>query len=54
MLDAIRAAGGTAFGGIGLLLEQAAIAFELWTGQPAPVEVMSAAALAARGLSAPA
>ena len=52
MLDAVRAAGGTAFGGIGLLLEQAAIAFELWTGQPAPVEVMSAAALAARGPSA--
>jgi shikimate dehydrogenase len=53
MLDEVRAAGGTAFGGIGLLLEQAAIAFELWTGQPAPVEVMSAAALAARGPSAP-
>ena len=40
------AAGGTAFGGLGLLLQQAAIAFELWTGQPAPLEVMSAAALA--------
>lgn len=52
LLDEVRAAGGTAFGGIGLLLEQAAIAFELWTGQPAPVEVMSAAALAARGPSA--
>jgi shikimate dehydrogenase len=53
MLDEVRAAGGTAFGGIGLLLEQAAIAFELWTGQPAPVEVMSAAALAAGGPSVP-
>ena len=46
MLAAIRSAGGAAFGGIGLLLEQAALAFELWTGQPAPVEVMSAAAVA--------
>jgi len=53
MIDEVRAAGGTAFGGIGLLLEQAAIAFELWTGQPAPVEVMSAAALAAGGPSTP-
>jgi shikimate dehydrogenase len=43
---AVRAAGGTAFGGIGLLLHQAALSFELWTGQPAPLEVMSAAALA--------
>ncbi len=43
---AVRGAGGTAFGGLGLLLHQAAIAFELWTGQPAPLGVMSAAALA--------
>jgi shikimate dehydrogenase len=42
-----RAAGSTVFGGIGLLVEQAALAFELWTGTPAPLEVMSAAALAA-------
>jgi shikimate dehydrogenase len=42
-----RAAGATAFGGLGLLVEQAALAFELWTGTPAPLEVMSAAALAA-------
>lgn len=46
LLAAVRAAGGTAFGGIGLLLEQAALAFELWTGRPAPLDVMSAAALA--------
>jgi len=44
---AVRAAGGVAFGGLGLLLHQAALAFELWTGQPAPLEAMSAAALAA-------
>jgi shikimate dehydrogenase len=41
-----RAAGATAFGGLGHLLEQAALSFELWTGAPAPLEVMSAAALA--------
>jgi shikimate dehydrogenase len=43
---AARAAGGSAFGGLGLLLHQAALSFELWTGQPAPLDVMSAAALA--------
>jgi len=42
-----REAGATAFGGLGHLLEQAASSFELWTGTPAPLEVMSAAALAA-------
>jgi shikimate dehydrogenase len=42
-----REAGATVFGGIGLLIEQAALSFELWTGAPAPLEVMSAAALAA-------
>jgi shikimate 5-dehydrogenase len=30
-------------------LHQAALAFELWTGQPAPMEAMSAAALAGLG-----
>ena len=44
---AARAAGATAFGGLGLLLQQAALSFELWTAQLAPLEVMSAAALAA-------
>jgi shikimate dehydrogenase len=41
-----KEAGATAFGGLGHLLEQAALSFELWTGTPAPLEVMSAAALA--------
>jgi shikimate dehydrogenase len=51
LLTAAREAGARAFGGLGLLLHQAALSFELWTGQPAPLDVMSAAALAA--LSAP-
>jgi shikimate dehydrogenase len=45
--QAARAAGARAFGGLGLLLHQAALSFELWTGQTPPLEVMSAAALAA-------
>ncbi len=42
---AAREAGAETFGGLGLLLHQAALSFELWTGTPAPVDVMSAAAL---------
>ena len=42
-----REAGAAAFGGLGLLLHQAALSFELWTAQVAPLDVMSAAALAA-------
>ncbi len=45
--QAARATGAKAFGGLGLLLHQAALSFELWTGRPAPLEVMSAAAVAA-------
>ena len=41
-----KEAGAAAFGGLGLLLHQAALSFELWTGQPAPLAAMSAAALA--------
>jgi shikimate dehydrogenase len=44
-----RAAGATAFGGLGLLLHQAALSFEIWSGRPAPLDVMSAAALGALG-----
>jgi shikimate dehydrogenase len=43
---AAKEAGAAAFGGLGLLLHQAALSFELWTGQPAPLPAMSAAALA--------
>jgi shikimate dehydrogenase len=47
MQQAVRDAGGAAFGGLGLLLHQAALSFEIWTAQEPPLEVMSAAALAA-------
>jgi shikimate dehydrogenase len=41
-----REAGAIPFGGLGHLLHQAALSFELWTGTPAALDVMSAAALA--------
>ncbi|HSL12472.1 MAG TPA: shikimate dehydrogenase [Actinomycetota bacterium] len=42
-----REAGADAFGGLGLLVQQAALSFERWTGARGPLEVMSAAAVAA-------
>lgn len=42
-----KEAGAAVFGGLGHLLEQASLSSELWTGTPASLEVMSAAALAA-------
>jgi shikimate dehydrogenase len=47
LVRSVRAAGGSAFGGLGLLLHQAALSFEIWTAMEPPLEVMSAAALAA-------
>ena len=44
---AAKRAGAPAFGGLGLLLHQAALSFEMWTGQPSPLPQMSAAAIAA-------
>ncbi len=44
--SAARAAAPPPIGGLGLLLHQAALSFELWTGTPAPLDVMSAAAVA--------
>lgn len=35
-----REAGAAARGGAGILLRQAALSFALWTGRPAPIEVM--------------
>jgi len=43
-LDAARQCGAVAINGIPLLVHQAAIAFHLWTGVDAPVEIMTAAA----------
>jgi shikimate dehydrogenase len=52
LLAAAGARGATTLNGLGMLVHQAARAFELWTGETAPVRVMRAAAeaeLQARG-----
>lgn len=43
-LAAARAAGAPAYDGLGMLLQQAALAFRIWTGQEAPLAVMRDAA----------
>jgi shikimate dehydrogenase len=43
LLAQARAAGATAVGGMGRLVYQGAMAFERWTGHPAPIETMRAA-----------
>ncbi len=40
LLAAAKAAGCRTANGIGMLVHQGAKAFEIWTGQPAPVDVM--------------
>ena len=47
LLRAARAAGAEAVGGLGMLVHQAALALERWTGERAPIGVMRAAAEAA-------
>ena len=44
LLQQARAAGAHAIGGLGMLIWQGALAFAHWTGQPAPVAAMRAAA----------
>lgn len=44
LLSRARAAGATAIGGLGMLVHQGALAFELWTGQTPPIDVMQVAA----------
>lgn len=53
LVDAARAAGLRAFNGIGMLLHQAALSFELWTDVPAPLEAMSAALVGEPGRRRP-
>ena len=45
LISAARARGAIAHSGLGMLLHQAALAFEIWTGVEPPIEAMSAAAL---------
>lgn len=47
LLKAARGRGATTVDGTGMLVHQGAIAFEIWTGQAAPVEVMRRALLSA-------
>jgi shikimate dehydrogenase len=44
LLRQARAAGADVIGGLGMLVHQGAEAFSMWTGQPAPVDVMERAA----------
>ncbi len=46
-MELVEAQGGRAIGGLGMLVRQGAASFEIWTGQPADISVMSAAAEAA-------
>ena len=47
LLEVAAARGATPVDGVGMLVGQAALAFQLWTGTAAPVEEMVAAARAA-------
>ena len=47
-----EAHGGRAIGGLGMLVRQGAAAFEIWTGRPAPLDVMFAAVKEALGENA--
>lgn len=49
LMAAARGDGAIAWGGLGMLIHQAAASFRIWTGQDPPLETMSAAALHALG-----
>jgi shikimate dehydrogenase len=51
LLAAAEAAGATAVDGVGMLVHQAALAFEHWTGRTAPIGAMAAAAFPAGSLT---
>ena len=50
-LNDARQAGAEAHGGISMLVAQAELSFEAWTGRPAPAGLMSAHAVAALGIA---
>lgn len=45
LVEAAKQAGGAGWGGLGMLVHQAAASLRIWTGQEAPTEAMSVAAL---------
>lgn len=45
LVHSARSLGADAWGGLGMLVQQAAAAFRIWTGREPPVEAMSAAAI---------
>lgn len=45
LIERARAAGADGWGGLGMLVRQAAASFAIWTGRPAPLDAMSAAAI---------
>ncbi|MGH2769951.1 MAG: shikimate dehydrogenase [Actinomycetota bacterium] len=47
LVEAAARRGARAYGGLGMLVHQAALAFEIWTGSPAPLPAMWAAVEAA-------
>jgi len=49
LLAAARSRGSASANGLGMLIHQAARQVEIWTGRPAPLDAMSAGALAALG-----
>ena len=53
LLRAAREAGLPVLGGLPMLIHQGALAFELWTGRPAPLDAMREAARAALAGEAP-
>jgi len=45
LIERARASGANGWGGLGMLVRQAAASFAIWTGRPAPLDAMSAAAI---------